>query len=90
MRKCVLKRDAGICNDCGIDTVAIENKASTLNGPERSEYLKKIGMPVFRKTFWDAHHIVPVDSGGGECGLENIMTLCFKCHKIRTKVTRKK
>ena len=34
---------------------------------------------------WDADHIIPVKEGGGQCGLENIRTLCIKCHKTETK-----
>ena len=34
---------------------------------------------------WDADHIIAVKDGGGLCGLENIRTLCIKCHKNVTK-----
>ena len=34
---------------------------------------------------WDADLIIPVKEGGGMCGLENIRTLCIKCHKMETK-----
>lgn len=37
-----------------------------------------------RKTLWDADHIVPVAEGGGACGLENLRTLCLRCHKEQT------
>jgi 5-methylcytosine-specific restriction protein A len=30
---------------------------------------------------WHAHHVVPVASGGGYCGLDNYITLCVKCHR---------
>jgi len=33
---------------------------------------------------WDADHIVPVKEGGGLCGLDNLRTLCIKCHKTIT------
>lgn len=33
---------------------------------------------------WEADHIVPVVEGGGSCGLENLRTLCTKCHKDET------
>lgn len=32
------------------------------------------------KSFWEAHHVVSVKDGGGGCGLENYVTLCFGCH----------
>lgn len=37
-----------------------------------------------RSTFWDADHIKAVVDGGGECGLENIQTLCLWCHRQKT------
>jgi 5-methylcytosine-specific restriction endonuclease McrA len=37
-----------------------------------------------RTTFWDADHVVEVINGGGECGLENIQTLCVWCHRKKT------
>jgi len=35
-------------------------------------------------TFWDADHMVEVVKGGGECGLENMQTLCLWCHREKT------
>jgi hypothetical protein len=47
------------------------------------------GWPVHRvkygKTLWDADHILPVVEGGGNCGLDNIRTLCCICHNAQTK-----
>ncbi|NWI84756.1 ZRAB3 endonuclease, partial [Pitta sordida] len=34
--------------------------------------------------FWQADHIQPVFSGGGQCSLENLQTLCTACHRERT------
>ncbi|NXX91072.1 ZRAB3 endonuclease, partial [Centropus bengalensis] len=34
--------------------------------------------------FWQADHIQPVYSGGGQCSLENLQTLCTVCHRERT------
>lgn len=34
--------------------------------------------------FWEADHIVPVVEGGGCCGVENIRTLCYPCHRVET------
>jgi hypothetical protein len=33
---------------------------------------------------WEAHHVVPVVEGGGECGLEGLVTLCLPCHRRET------
>uniref|UniRef100_A0A8B9BKP9 Zinc finger RANBP2-type containing 3 n=1 Tax=Anser brachyrhynchus TaxID=132585 RepID=A0A8B9BKP9_9AVES len=34
--------------------------------------------------FWQVDHIKPVYSGGGQCSLENLQTLCTICHRERT------
>lgn len=39
---------------------------------------------------WAADHIVPVVEGGGECGLENIRTLCLGCHHEETRKLRRR
>jgi 5-methylcytosine-specific restriction endonuclease McrA len=46
--------------------------------------------PGFRKSLWDADHIVPVAEGGGECDLSNLRTLCLKCHRQATAELRKR
>lgn len=33
---------------------------------------------------WDCDHIHSVVEGGGECGLDNLQTLCIPCHKKKT------
>lgn len=48
-------------------------------------FKKSIGFGK-RTSYWDADHIIPVHLGGGECGLENIQTLCIGCHKTKTKM----
>ncbi len=37
-----------------------------------------------RMTYWDADHRVPVAEGGGSCDLDNLRTLCLRCHKHET------
>lgn len=37
-----------------------------------------------RTSMWDADHIKEVVAGGGECGLENMQTLCVWCHRAKT------
>ncbi|XP_024895343.1 DNA annealing helicase and endonuclease ZRANB3 isoform X2 [Pteropus alecto] len=34
--------------------------------------------------FWQVDHIKPVFSGGGQCFLDNLQTLCTVCHRERT------
>lgn len=31
--------------------------------------------------FWQVDHIRPVSSGGGQCSLDNLQTLCTICHR---------
>mgnify|MGYP001564388270 CR=1 FL=1 len=38
---------------------------------------------------WEVDHILPVESGGGLCGLENLRTLCLACHKKRSAEQRR-
>lgn len=48
--------------------------------------LSPVGMMNYwkRTSFWDADHIVPVSEGGMDGGLDNLQTLCLKCHKGKT------
>jgi 5-methylcytosine-specific restriction endonuclease McrA len=34
-----------------------------------------------RRRLWEMDHVIPVVEGGGSCGLENLRTLCWACHK---------
>lgn len=34
----------------------------------------------FERRLWEMDHRIPVAEGGGACGLENLRTLCWKCH----------
>lgn len=93
IRDCTYKRDKGICSICNLDTKDIAKKALSLFGDERNNYLKENNISLKRKIWmkkhggglWDADHIVPVKEGGGQCGLDNIRTLCIPCHKKVTK-----
>lgn len=33
------------------------------------------------RRLWEMDHRIPVVEGGGECGLENLRTLCWRCHR---------
>lgn len=98
LRDCVYNRDKGVCKICNIDTKKTAKMALQLNTKEREEYLKKFNISLKRKIWkrkhggglWDADHIIAVKDGGGQCGLENIRTLCIKCHKNVTKESYQK
>lgn len=42
------------------------------------------------RSLWEANHIVAVVEGGADCGLDNLETLCLRCHKEKTNELRKK
>jgi len=85
IREKVLERDHGVCAGCGVDCLHAERHLKQLRGAARLKALFDWGLrPGSRKSLWDADHIVPVVEGGGECDLENIRTLCLKCHRVAT------
>jgi hypothetical protein len=51
----------------------------------RRQFLKEWKLNEgWRRSFWDADHVIPVAEGGGECDLANMRTLCLKCHRAAT------
>lgn len=38
-------------------------------------------MGFTKSHLWEMDHIIPVSEGGGECGLDNLRTLCIPCHR---------
>jgi len=91
LREKVLARDRGICALCRVDCEAVWRNLRRLRGAARLKLLRDWGLkPGWRKSLWDADHIVPVVEGGGECDLENIRTLCLKCHRAATAELRKR
>jgi 5-methylcytosine-specific restriction protein A len=85
LRAQVWKRDKGVCAICGFDTHALRLEFASLHWAARRDRMKQLGIPRNREySLWDADHIVPVIEGGGECGIDNIRTLCIPCHKTVT------
>lgn len=80
-------RDRGVCAACGTDTIALKKELYELTETSRSERLKNLSISdkEFKKSLWQADHIVPVVQGGGCSGLSNIQTLCTACHKAKTR-----
>lgn len=39
---------------------------------------------------WDMDHATPVVEGGGSCGLDNLRTLCLRCHYQQTRRLRQR
>lgn len=93
LREKVLHRDHGVCAQCGVDCLTAWSHLKRLRGASRMKALLDWGLrpgSTLRKSLWDADHIVPVVEGGGECDLENIRTLCLKCHRTVTDQLRKR
>jgi hypothetical protein len=87
-RRQVLKRDRGVCSLCGLDCVKLHEalwKRGHMPYVCQRTYRWLLGIPVGVSALWDCDHVVPVVEGGGSCGLDNLRTLCWRCHKGETK-----
>ena len=92
VRDQVFLRDAGVCAECGVDTVQAYRELKRSRGDARAEALEMWGVRsvMARRSLWDADHILPVAEGGGECDLENLRTLCLMCHREATAELRRR
>ncbi len=91
LRERVFERDHGVCALCGCDTVAEWARIRRLRRPKREAALAAWGIRgSYRASLWDADHILPVVEGGGECDLDNLRTLCLKCHREATAALRRR
>jgi hypothetical protein len=83
-----------VCAGCGTDTERLRAGLVALyriNTVMYAEEVAKLGYPKFRTghTLWAADHVVPVWMGGGQTGLDNLQTLCLKCHHTKTALEAK-
>ncbi|XP_024150286.1 DNA annealing helicase and endonuclease ZRANB3 isoform X1 [Oryzias melastigma] len=97
MRSQVLEAEQGVCQHCGLHAHDLFLKIRDAPPSQRKEMLENtwlaqlplkqlnemIRAPV-EGDFWQVDHIRPVYSGGGQCSLDNLQTLCTVCHKSRT------
>jgi 5-methylcytosine-specific restriction endonuclease McrA len=91
VRDQVFKRDKGICSCCHINTLAEARRLRYARGVNQKSLLEHWGLKArTRKSLWDADHIVPVAEGGGQCDLDNIRTLCLRCHRAATLELRRR
>ena len=96
LRSRVWKRDKGRCAQCGMKCKDLEKGLELLRKVLAREglavvygSLRKALKIQSRHTLWDADHIRAVVDGGGECGLDNMQTLCFWCHRDKTAAMRR-
>jgi len=50
----------------------------------------KIKLNGRSRHIWEMDHILPVEEGGGACGIENLRVLCKPCHSVVTGELRKR
>ncbi|XP_043930881.1 DNA annealing helicase and endonuclease ZRANB3 [Protopterus annectens] len=97
MRAKVFEIEHGLCQHCGLnaqelyllvrDAPKVKRKElleSTWLSQLPLEQLNELIRNPTEGLFWQVDHIKPVYSGGGQCSLENLQTLCTVCHKERT------
>lgn len=91
-RRIIKKRDREICSICKTDLAELRRyfrKLQRINHIKLDEFWE-IGPwtkdEVYGiRSLWDVDHITPVVEGGGQCGAEDLRTLCSPCHKQETR-----
>ncbi|CAL8388244.1 unnamed protein product, partial [Boreogadus saida] len=97
MRARVLEAEGGACQQCGLAAHQLYLRVRDAPPAQRKDLLEStwlaqlplkqlneiIRAPV-EGDFWQVDHIRPVYSGGGQCSLDNLQTLCTVCHRMRT------
>ena len=87
----IKKRDKCICYDCGLDCRELDCAVKEIRYLNSAywwgrdsviwKFLSENNFTGNRS--WEIHHVIPVEEGGGCCGLENLITLCWRCHLNR-------
>lgn len=88
--KLVLERDHGVCVSCSLDCVGLLHQLLRLPYATRQKRMSELGLTSVDRRLWEMDHIVPVVEGGGSCGLDNLRTLCWRCHRRVTAELRQR
>uniref|UniRef100_A0A8C5BFF5 Zinc finger, RAN-binding domain containing 3 n=1 Tax=Gadus morhua TaxID=8049 RepID=A0A8C5BFF5_GADMO len=103
MRARVLEAEGGACQQCGLAAHQLYLRVRDAPPAQRKDLLEStwlaqlplkqlneiIRAPV-EGDFWQVDHIQPVYSGGGQCSLDNLQTLCTVCHRMVTNAQTQK
>ncbi|XP_042300873.1 DNA annealing helicase and endonuclease ZRANB3 isoform X2 [Sceloporus undulatus] len=97
LRSKVFEVEHGICQMCNLKAQELylcvrdapKNKRKSIL---ESSWMSKLPLTQLNEIilnpteghFWQVDHIKPVYSGGGQCSIENLQTLCTVCHRERT------
>ena len=91
IRRQIEKRDHGVCGACGCDTIRLRDMVYRVRRHSYSAYrlllkhLATLGFPSSTcRDWWEADHILPRVKGGTHA-LDNLRTLCVRCHKAATR-----
>ncbi|NXW70719.1 ZRAB3 endonuclease, partial [Hirundo rustica] len=97
LRSKVFQIEHGVCQRCRHNAQELYLSVRDAPGSQRKQLLESSWMShlplgqlneMIRSPaegqFWQVDHIQPVYSGGGQCSLENLQTLCTACHRERT------
>jgi 5-methylcytosine-specific restriction endonuclease McrA len=86
------------CRRFGADQVRHASVEASMPFDRNSKPLQdrfdELAMPrhlrMLDRRLWEMDHRIPVVEGGGSCGLDNLRTLCWSCHRSVTRELAKR
>jgi 5-methylcytosine-specific restriction endonuclease McrA len=85
IRRLLWIRDKGVCRACGVVCWGGAPTSKAHHEAIKAEWTtcRQRGLE-WKPDCWEADHIIPVEKGGGACGIEGFQTLCVECHKAKS------